>query len=998
MLPSPTRFVLESSKMLKQDPADTSAQALLAIYQTLLTTSGTNSSANPPALTSPEQIDGSSFILPKNAFIVNILWYISLSLSVATAFLAMLAKDWCHSFASRRVGHPYDQARRRQRKWKLIKRWKMKELIMLLPSLMHLSLLLFSVGLCLYLWDLNNDISIVVMCIFGAFLAFYVWSSITASVVEFFPYTTIISRIIRSKQMEVFHPYVAACGRAISGLVLLVYIGVTLLFMAFMFIVTLQACVWALVFFTLDKLSSSIFVKTWDEVLDRSRLFGRTVSNIGLNVWMSLYFPFSWVYSRVGDELKKLELTEELITSLTLSWLIEYCETPRAVDIALQAISGASRRDPKEFEPLFKSQAPEQILRRIVSDNTGDMEKLMNGPYVLGLETLDLQSVTNFATREHRISRDIEVMLWELKSKNELQIAELIMINCKDASFVPSEANLEAMFIGNCATIHCLDILLRGSQNDTQRLNSIHELFSNHFKSQGKLLHSAAVQSLANAAALHTLFSKPEDLPSSLDLVGSCMRYCNHLVRGNLGDKPDRPDRNFGTAVVLIVGALVHKSARADHNMDATQPYPWVPHAIRALIDLHQEDNRKTFQRVIVWIGCTEILSHRSEYSLYAENDDWEPLETWCSQFASYIMRECGDPSIPSWHWAHQAYRNTRSAFLAAVGLVYGLIKVPETPDASPRVLPNVIRTMLTLLACGTPLDPGHNQACHKILSISAFPELDNELTEMMASYVHTNDSDDTILESIAGTYTDWAQPHGRHFAAAQLWLLLNLVGDLSTDEQHNLKKQLESKLKHSLGLRHNRFDHVKEELEKFIIDGYMKEHRLARMAPEDENSRSIWQKVKEWASGSGTERPALDLSKGLGQLRSGLQMYLENHHTRGHHQGVYTARVVEYILQARQTRLAAARDPIAMDVRRTGEGATTKLQRDFRLPGEDDLVKMIEDDLNQLPTNLRKPLRTDAVLPPRATGVEHVSVEFKDQSIPPHLGEPMTRDSDHDS
>ncbi|GAB1524326.1 hypothetical protein RhiTH_007479 [Rhizoctonia solani] len=122
--------------MLKQDPNDVSAAALVAISQALVTIATSNSSA--ASLLEP--ISTTNFIPPQNAVTVNILWYISLSLSIATAFLAMLAKDWCYSFWSRRTGHPRDQAYRRQRKWKMIERWKMQELIIVLPLLMHLSL------------------------------------------------------------------------------------------------------------------------------------------------------------------------------------------------------------------------------------------------------------------------------------------------------------------------------------------------------------------------------------------------------------------------------------------------------------------------------------------------------------------------------------------------------------------------------------------------------------------------------------------------------------------------------------------------------------------------------------------------------------------------------------------------------------------------------------------------------------------------------------------
>ncbi|CAE6448932.1 unnamed protein product [Rhizoctonia solani] len=135
-----TTFLIDSSGMLKQDPNDVSAAALMVISQALVTIATHNYTTGPSAIPLPVQSNAPDFVPSKNAVIVNTLWYLSLSLSIATAFLAMLAKDWCHSFSANRTGQPRTQALRRQRKWKLIERWKMQELIVLLPSLMHLSL------------------------------------------------------------------------------------------------------------------------------------------------------------------------------------------------------------------------------------------------------------------------------------------------------------------------------------------------------------------------------------------------------------------------------------------------------------------------------------------------------------------------------------------------------------------------------------------------------------------------------------------------------------------------------------------------------------------------------------------------------------------------------------------------------------------------------------------------------------------------------------------
>jgi hypothetical protein len=125
--------------MLKQDPNDVSSAALVVISHALLTLAR-NSSVDVSALGLPDPSARSEFIPSHNAVFVNTLWYLSLAISIATSFLAMLAKDWCHSFETNRSGHPWDQAQRRQRKWMMVQHWKMQELIVMLPSLIHLSL------------------------------------------------------------------------------------------------------------------------------------------------------------------------------------------------------------------------------------------------------------------------------------------------------------------------------------------------------------------------------------------------------------------------------------------------------------------------------------------------------------------------------------------------------------------------------------------------------------------------------------------------------------------------------------------------------------------------------------------------------------------------------------------------------------------------------------------------------------------------------------------
>lgn len=71
---------------------------------------------------------------------VNALWFLSLSLSVAVSLIAMLAKEWCHAFISNRSGETYERARLRQKRWDEIERLKLIDVLTLLPLLMHLAL------------------------------------------------------------------------------------------------------------------------------------------------------------------------------------------------------------------------------------------------------------------------------------------------------------------------------------------------------------------------------------------------------------------------------------------------------------------------------------------------------------------------------------------------------------------------------------------------------------------------------------------------------------------------------------------------------------------------------------------------------------------------------------------------------------------------------------------------------------------------------------------
>ncbi|KAG9119537.1 hypothetical protein FRC07_005398 [Ceratobasidium sp. 392] len=131
-----TELVIESSKQLQPDPAETSVQLLMAMSQTLVAISNGQAVDSSSLPSSPT----SGFLLSPSSVLVNMLWFLSLTLSVAVSLVAMLSKSWCYMFMANRTGPKYEQGRRRQKKWDGIKRWRMVGVFVYLPMLMHLAL------------------------------------------------------------------------------------------------------------------------------------------------------------------------------------------------------------------------------------------------------------------------------------------------------------------------------------------------------------------------------------------------------------------------------------------------------------------------------------------------------------------------------------------------------------------------------------------------------------------------------------------------------------------------------------------------------------------------------------------------------------------------------------------------------------------------------------------------------------------------------------------
>ncbi|KZT74212.1 hypothetical protein DAEQUDRAFT_807882 [Daedalea quercina L-15889] len=104
---------------------------------------------------------------------VNTFWFASLVISVSTAFVAIMAKEWLDNLPD---GHGYNfdmklKVRHLQLRYNgIYGTLGLLQMLSFVPFLLHISFLLFFIGLINFLWDINRTVSIVaatLVCIMG---------------------------------------------------------------------------------------------------------------------------------------------------------------------------------------------------------------------------------------------------------------------------------------------------------------------------------------------------------------------------------------------------------------------------------------------------------------------------------------------------------------------------------------------------------------------------------------------------------------------------------------------------------------------------------------------------------------------------------------------------------------------------------------------------------------------------------------------------------------
>ena len=140
------------------------------------------------------------FSPPPYAVAVNALFFASLGIVLVAVFLCMLIKGWIRELDRKLRGIPDLEKRAiiKELREQGLARWRLPEIIVLLPPLIHISLVFFFIRLALYLLQVHPLPAFLSIAIFGLGVLVYFLSIFISAVDDFSPFRSMYSRVFGS--------------------------------------------------------------------------------------------------------------------------------------------------------------------------------------------------------------------------------------------------------------------------------------------------------------------------------------------------------------------------------------------------------------------------------------------------------------------------------------------------------------------------------------------------------------------------------------------------------------------------------------------------------------------------------------------------------------------------------------------------------------------------------------------------------------------------------
>jgi hypothetical protein len=161
-----------------------------------------------------------AFQVSSNVAVVNTLFFLSLALVLTDAFLAMLVKGWLQEFdrAWRKCTVANLRAEERERRLQELERWKLHELVALLPILIQGSLFLFCIGLLVLIFPLHLPSAVVCSLIFVSVAGFYYFTTYVSIINNYAPFSSSVSRLL-ARGLAMLHDSITQSAQRIASVI-----------------------------------------------------------------------------------------------------------------------------------------------------------------------------------------------------------------------------------------------------------------------------------------------------------------------------------------------------------------------------------------------------------------------------------------------------------------------------------------------------------------------------------------------------------------------------------------------------------------------------------------------------------------------------------------------------------------------------------------------------------------------------------------------------------
>lgn len=176
-----TAFNVQSYLLLQPVAPDPSIAILQQISSQLGSFSISLPFVNSTQSTSTSRLSANADVappIPRWAVWLNTLWFSSLILSLTSASVGIMVKQWLNEYTSGVSGTSRHAARVRQHRLNNLKQWRVEDFVGTVPVLLQLALGFFLAGLLVLLWTLHVTVAAVASALVGLLAAFTVATSL----------------------------------------------------------------------------------------------------------------------------------------------------------------------------------------------------------------------------------------------------------------------------------------------------------------------------------------------------------------------------------------------------------------------------------------------------------------------------------------------------------------------------------------------------------------------------------------------------------------------------------------------------------------------------------------------------------------------------------------------------------------------------------------------------------------------------------------------------